>query len=295
MKMLLLGKNGQVGWELQRSLAPLGELIALDRNSVDHCGDLTNLTELSETIIKINPDIIVNAAAYTAVDRAESDSVVAKLINADAPGVMANAAEKINALLVHFSTDYVFNGAEGAPWQETDPVGPVNTYGKSKLLGERAIIDSGCRHIIFRTSWVYAARGNNFIKTMLRLAKEKNELKIINDQYGAPTGADLIADITALALSQPKKLTDGIYHLAANGETTWYGYAQFIFELARKQGELLKIEPDAVIPVLSKEFITPARRPLNSRLNCKKLTEQFSLFLPDWRSGVERTLLEILG
>jgi dTDP-4-dehydrorhamnose reductase len=295
MKVLLLGKNGQVGWELQRSLAPLGELIALDRNSVDHCGDLTNLAELSETIIKINPDIIVNAAAYTAVDKAESDSAVANLINADAPGAMANAAEKINALLVHFSTDYVFNGAEGAPWQETDPVGPVNTYGKSKLLGERAIIDSGCRHVIFRTSWVYAARGNNFIKTMLRLAKEKNELKIINDQYGAPTGADLIADITALALSQSNKLADGIYHLAANGETTWYGYAQFIFEVARIRGELLKLEPDAVIPVLSKEFITPARRPLNSRLNCKKLTEQLSLFLPDWRSGVERTLLEILG
>lgn len=295
MKMLLLGKSGQLGWELQRSLAPLGDLIALDRNSVDHCGDLTNLNGLSETIIKINPDVIVNAAAYTAVDKAESDSVTANLINADAPEVMANVAEKINALVVHYSTDYVFNGVEGLPWQEWDDVDPINTYGKSKMLGERAIINSGCRHIIFRTSWVYAARGNNFIKTMLRLAKEKDQLKIINDQYGAPTGAELIADITAHVLCRSNKLPDGIYHLAASGETSWYEYAQFIFELARKQGEHLKLEPHAVIPVFTEQFITPAKRPLNSRLNCEKLKEQSSLFLPDWRLGVERTLMEILG
>jgi len=294
MKVLLLGKNGQVGWELQRSLAPLGKLIALDRNSVDYCGDLTNHAELSETITKIKPDIIVNAAAYTAVDKAELDSVAANLINAVAPGVMAKEAEKINALLVHYSTDYVFNGAEGEPWQESDPVDPVNTYGKSKLSGEQAIIESGCRHIIFRTSWVYAARGNNFIKTMLRLAREKDELKVINDQFGAPTGADLIADITALTLNHSNTLANSIYHLAASGETTWYEYAQFIFEYARHKGELLTLEPGAVIPVPSQQFITPAKRPLNSRLNCKKLTEKFSLYLPDWQSGVERTLSEIL-
>jgi len=295
MKVLLLGKNGQVGWELQRSLASLGDLIALDRNSVDHCGDLSNLIGLSETIIKVKPDVIINAAAYTAVDKAESESATANLINAHAPEVMANAAEKINALLVHYSTDYVFNGTEGLPWQECDQVNPINTYGKSKMLGERSIIDSGCRYIIFRTSWVYAARGNNFIKTMLRLAKEKDELKIINDQYGAPTGAELIADVTAHVLGRSNKITDGIYHLAASGETSWYEYAQFIFELARKQGEHLKLEPHTVTPVLTEQFITPAKRPLNSKLNCTKLKEQFSLFLPDWRLGVERTLMEILG
>lgn len=294
MKVLLLGKNGQVGWELQRSLAPLGKLIALDRNSVDYCGDLTNLTELSETIIKVNPDIIVNAAAYTAVDKAESDFATANLINANAPGVIASAAKKTNSLLVHYSTDYVFNGTEGVPWQELDPVEPINAYGRSKLLGERAIIDSGCRYLIFRTSWVYAARGNNFIKTMLRLVNEKDELKIINDQFGAPTGAELIADITALVLSRPEEFAGDVYHLAAGGETTWYEYAQFVFELARRQGEFIKLGPDAVIPVRSDQFVTQAKRPLNSRLNCKKLTDKFSLCLPDWRLGVERTLSEIL-
>jgi dTDP-4-dehydrorhamnose reductase len=294
MKVLLLGKNGQVGWELQRSLAPLGDLIALDRNSVNYCGDLSNLTGLNDTIVKINPDIIVNAAAYTAVDKAESDPAIANLINVSATDVMARAAEKLDALLVHYSTDYVFSGAGSSAWQECDPVDPINIYGKSKLLGERAITDSGCRYLIFRTSWVYAARGNNFIHTMLRLAKERDELKIISDQFGAPTGAELIADITALALNQPNKHIDGIYHLAASGETTWHEYAQFIFEFARNNGTFLKLEPDATIPILSEQFITPARRPLNSRLNCKKLKEQFSLTLPDWRLGVERALFEIL-
>lgn len=295
MKILLLGKSGQVGWELGRSLAPLGELIALDRHSTDYCGDLSDLAGLNDTILKINPDIIVNAAAYTAVDKAESDIATATLINAEAPGVMANAAVKIDSLLVHYSTDYVFNGVEGAPWCELDAVSPINAYGKSKFLGECAIINSGCRHLIFRTSWVYAARGHNFIKTMLRLAKDRNELKIINDQCGSPTGADLIADITALVLNQPNKWIDGIYHLTAGGETTWYEYAQYIFEYARNQGELLKLKPGAVIPVLSDQFITPAKRPLNSRLDCTKLKEQFSLCLPDWRIGIARTLSEILG
>lgn len=294
MKILLLGKSGQVGWELQRSLASLGQLIALDRHSNDYCGDLTDLAGIGDTVSKIRPNIIVNAAAYTAVDKAESDSVTANLINNNALKVIAEAAKELNALVIHYSTDYVFDGKGSSPWKESDSTAPINVYGNSKLLGENAIAASGCKYLIFRTSWVYAARGNNFIRTMLHLAKEKEELSVVNDQFGAPTGAELIADVTAFAINQPQNISSGIYHLSASGETTWYEYANYIFELARESGCNIKIGPDGVIPITSKQFITPASRPVNSRLNCTKLTEQFSLSLPGWRLGVKRAVSEIL-
>ncbi|MBF4555107.1 dTDP-4-dehydrorhamnose reductase [Pseudomonas sp. p50] len=296
MKILLLGKNGQVGWELQRSLAPLGELIALDRHSQDGLsGDLSDLDALRATIREVRPDVIVNAAAYTAVDKAESETELADRVNGQASQVMAEEAAALNAWLVHYSTDYVFNGQGSTPWQETDAVAPVNHYGASKLAGEQAITASGCKHLIFRTSWVYAARGNNFAKTMLRLAKDRETLNVIADQIGAPTGADLIADVTALAIQkvvhQPELA--GLYHLAAGGEVSWHGYASHVIEFAKANAQELAVE--SVVPIETTAYPTPARRPLNSRLNTQKLRDNFSLHLPDWQSGVTRMLREVLN
>ncbi|WP_207281347.1 dTDP-4-dehydrorhamnose reductase [Pseudomonas sp. FW300-N2F2] len=297
MKILLLGKNGQVGWELQRSLAPLGHVIALDRHAVDGlCGDLADVEALRGTIRRISPDIIVNAAAYTAVDKAEHDEPeLADRINGDACLVMAQEAALLDAWLIHYSTDYVFNGQGSKPWQETDIVAPVNHYGASKLAGEQAIIASGCKYLIFRTSWVYGARGNNFAKTMLRLAKERETLNVVADQIGAPTGADLIADVTALVIRRLGEGTNfsGIYHLAASGEVSWHGYANHVIEFARNHGEPLATR--AVNPIETSTYPTPAKRPLNSRLNTQKLREQFSLYLPVWQSGVTRMLREIMN
>ncbi|MCX4219539.1 MULTISPECIES: dTDP-4-dehydrorhamnose reductase [Pseudomonas] len=296
MKILLLGKNGQVGWELQRSLSPLGELIALDRHADDGlCGDLSNLEALRVTIRKLKPDIIVNAAAYTAVDKAEVEAVLADRVNAQASQLMAEEAKALGGWLIHYSTDYVFNGQGSKPWQESDPVAPVNQYGASKLAGEQSIIASGCKHLIFRTSWVYAARGNNFAKTMLRLAKDRETLNVIDDQVGAPTGADLIADVTALAIRQAAERPElsGVYHLAASGEVSWYGYASHVIAFARGNGEELAVK--VVNPIDSSAYPTPARRPLNSRLNTQKLRDNFSLHLPDWQSGVTRMLREVLN
>ncbi|PKH84643.1 dTDP-4-dehydrorhamnose reductase [Pseudomonas sp. Choline-02u-1] len=296
MKILLLGKNGQVGWELQRSLAPLGELVALDRHLVDGLsGDLSNLESLRATIRQVRPDVIVNAAAYTAVDEAESETELADRVNGVASGVMAEEAASLGAWLVHYSTDYVFSGQGFTPWQETDPVAPVNHYGASKLAGEQAIIASGCKHLIFRTSWVYGARGNNFAKTMLRLAKDRETLSVIADQIGAPTGADLIADVTALAIQQVTKRPElaGLYHLAAAGQVSWHGYASHVIDFAKAQGEELGVT--TVSPIETTAYPTPARRPLNSRLNTQKLRDNFSLHLPDWRSGVTRMLREVLN
>jgi dTDP-4-dehydrorhamnose reductase len=296
MKILLLGKNGQVGWELQRSLAPLGELIALDRHAVDGlCGDLADLDALRATIRKVKPDVIVNAAAYTAVDKAESETELADRVNGQASGVMAEEAASLDAWLVHYSTDYVFSGQGSAAWQETDPVAPVNHYGASKLAGEQAIAASGCKHLIFRTSWVYGARGNNFAKTMLRLAKDRETLSVIADQIGAPTGADLIADVTALTIQQilHRPELSGLYHLAASGEVSWHGYASHVIEFAKANGEQLSVM--AVNPIETTAYPTPARRPLNSRLNTQKLRDNFSLHLPDWQSGVTRMLREVLN
>lgn len=296
MKILLLGKNGQVGWELQRSLAPLGELVALDRHTVDGlCGDLSNLSELRRTIRLLGPDVIVNAAAYTAVDKAESETELADRVNGQASQVMAQEAAALNAWLIHYSTDYVFSGQGTTPWIETDISAPVNHYGASKRAGEQAIVDSGCKHLIFRTSWVYGARGNNFAKTMLRLGLERETLNVIADQIGAPTGADLIADITALALSkvQERPELSGLYHLVASGEVSWHGYASHVIEFAKAQGEPLAVT--SINPIETSAYPTAARRPLNSRLNTQKLRENFSLHLPDWQSGVTRMLREVLN
>jgi dTDP-4-dehydrorhamnose reductase len=295
MKILLFGKTGQVGWELQRSLAPLGELIALDTRSVDYCGDLLNPQGIAETIRAVRPTIIVNAAAYTAVDKAESDRDHAHTINALAPAAMAQAARDIGATLVHYSTDYVFDGSGSRAWTEDDTPAPLSVYGATKLAGEQAITASGARHLIFRTSWVYAARGNNFAKTMLRLAQERESLNVIDDQIGAPTGADLLADVTAHAircLSQHTELT-GLYHLSADGETSWHGYAQHVFTQAKTQDMALKLDPAQFKAIPTSAYPTAAQRPLNSRLNCSKLKSHFELHLPHWQQGVNRMLAEI--
>jgi len=296
MKILLLGKDGQVGWELQRSLLPLGELFALGRHGVDGLsGDLTDLAALRETIRKVQPDVIVNAAAYNAVDTAESEPDRANLVNAQAIQVLADEAREVGAWLVHYSTDYVFDGQGQVPWLEGDEPHPLNRYGESKLAGERAVQASGCRYLLFRTSWVYSARGGNFAKTMLRLGKEREKLNVIVDQVGAPTGADLIADITALALQQALKRPElsGLYHLAAAGEVSWYGYACHVLDFAKANGESLAVQ--VIEPIEATAYPTAARRPLNSRLNTQKLRDNFSLHLPDWQSGVTRMLREVLN
>ena len=293
MKILLLGKNGQVGWELQRSLAPLGEVLALDRNSTSHCGDLSNLEGLADTVRVFRPDVVVNAAAYTAVDKAESDQSTANLINALAPEVLARACAAIGAYLVHFSTDYVFDGTGQKPWLESDATGPLNVYGHSKLAGEKGIAKQGAKHVIFRTSWVYGTEGGNFAKTMLRLAQEREKMAVINDQFGAPTGAALLADITALCLQRDHHLS-GIYHLAAAGETTWHAYAKYVLQQAQSLKPSLKYTVKEVAAVATTEFPTPAARPLNSRLNCSQLENALQLKLPAWQTGVDAMLSKIL-
>lgn len=294
MKIVLFGKSGQVGWELQRALAPLGEVISFGRGPDNPSADFTKPENLANAIRSIKPDVIVNAAAYTSVDAAEDEAKIAYLINAEAPRVLAHEAARAGACLVHYSTDYVFDGSGATPWSEKDVPSPLNVYGASKLAGERAIQESGCHHLIFRTSWVYSARGNNFLKTILRLSAEREELSIVDDQIGAPTGAELLADVTAQVL---KTVLDhgndfGLYHLTAAGETSWHGYAKFVLELARKQGANLKTS--AVLPLTSADWPAKARRPLNSRLNTAKLRETFGLDLPDWRQGVERVMFKLL-
>jgi len=294
MKILLFGKSGQVGWELQRSLAPLGDVVALASSSEEMCGNLRNFEGIAETVRKIAPDVIVNAAAYTAVDKAESEPELAAALNAVAPGVLAEEALRCGALLVHYSTDYVFDGSGELPRAETDPTGPLGVYGRTKLEGETAIRNSGCRHLIFRTSWVHAARGKNFAKTILKLAGEREKISVIADQVGAPTGADLLADATAHAIKQALREPEvsGLYHLVAFGETSWHGYAAFVCELVRRAGVTLKVQTIEAVP--SSGFPTAARRPLNSRLDTSKFQAAFDLRLPHWQTGVERLLLEIL-
>jgi dTDP-4-dehydrorhamnose reductase len=296
MKILLFGKGGQVGWELQRSLSPLGEVVALGTDSQHLCGDFTDLDGIAQTVRTVAPDVIVNAAAYTAVDKAESEPDLSRTVNALAPGLLAQEAKRSGAWLIHYSTDYVFDGSGDKPWQETDPVAPLSVYGKTKLEGEQAIRDTDCRHLIFRTSWVYAARGGNFAKTMLRLAAERDRLSVINDQIGAPTGADLLADITAhairAALQHPE--VSGVYHLAANGQTSWHDYARYVIEFARQAGIKIKVAPEAIQPVPTSAFPLPAPRPKNSRLDTGKLQNTFGLNLPHWQSGMTRMLTEIL-
>lgn len=295
MKILLLGKNGQLGWELQRSLACLGELVALDRHSTAHCGDLSDLTALADTVRVCRPDVIVNAAAYTAVDQAEGDEDVARTINARAPAVLAREVAALGALLVHFSTDYVFDGSGQQAWTESDVPAPLNTYGQTKLDGERAIQALCPRHLIFRTSWVYAARGGNFAKTMLRLAQERERLTVIDDQWGAPTGADLLADVAAHCIRQVLQRPGdvGLYHLAASGETSWFGYAKHVLAQALIARSATKIVAKEVLAVPSSAFATAAARPLNSRLDTRRLQAVFGLSLPPWQHGVDRLLAEI--
>jgi dTDP-4-dehydrorhamnose reductase len=298
MKILLLGKNGQVGWELQRALAPLGEVVALDFDSPGELrADFSQPESLTATVLAVAPHIIVNAAAHTAVDKAESEPDLARAINATAPGVLARAAAASGAWLMHYSTDYVFNGQGDQPWKEDDATGPLSVYGKTKLEGENLIRQSGCKHLIFRTSWVYAARGGNFAKTMLRLAKERDRLTVINDQVGAPTGADLLSDLTAHALrtAQLRPDVSGTYHAVACGHTHWHGYAQHVIDFARAAGQPIKVAPDQITAVPTSAFPTPAQRPANSRMDTSKLQKTFGVNLPAWQFGVERMLTEILA
>jgi dTDP-4-dehydrorhamnose reductase len=298
MKILLLGKNGQVGWELQRSLAPLGEVLALDRHSVAYCGDLSQPEQLAQTVLAYKPDVIVNAAAHTAVDKAESEPDLARCLNTDAPAVLAKVAAQVGAWLVHYSTDYVFDGTGTHARQEGEGTGPLSVYGQTKLNGEKAIVASGCKYLIFRTSWVYAARGGNFAKTMLRLAQERDKLTVINDQHGAPTGAELIADVTAHAIGHVQATQNmslsGVYHLVASGETTWHGYASHVIEAAKRMSPELAWKATEIAPVPTSAFPIPATRPFNSRLSTAKLQQAFGLVLPPWQQGVDRMLAEIL-
>ncbi|MFS7251195.1 dTDP-4-dehydrorhamnose reductase [Rahnella rivi] len=293
MNILLFGKTGQVGWELQRALAPLGKVIALDVHTQEYCGDFSNPEGVAETVRRIKPDVIVNAAAHTAVDKAESERDFAQLLNATSVEAIAKEAAAIGAWLVHYSTDYVFPGDGVTPWSEDDATGPLNTYGETKLAGEVAVQNYCPKHLIFRTSWVYAGKGNNFAKTMLRLAKDREELLIINDQFGAPTGAELLADCTAhairTALSKPE--VAGLYHLVASGSTTWFDYANLVF--AEAQINDFKLVLKKTLPVATSAYPTPARRPNNSRLDNRKFQDTFNLTLPSWDIGVKRMLAEL--
>jgi dTDP-4-dehydrorhamnose reductase len=310
MKILLFGAAGQVGWELQRSLSTLGQVHACDRTKVD----LTNLAKIRAVIQDYQPAIIVNAAAYTAVDKAESEPELARRINAEAVGVMAEEAKHLNAWFVHYSTDYVFDGTNSKAYTETDVPNPLSVYGKTKLQGEEAIRRSGCQHLIFRTSWVYAAHGRNFAKTILRLAKERTELRVVADQFGAPTSAEYIADITALALYQIKKYSPqyqredtgqernllapvhimGTYHLVPKGETSWHGFARYVIEQAHQHGYPLCASMDKVFPISTAEYPLPAARPANSCLATQKLVETFGIHLPPWQYHVDRVVSELI-
>lgn len=294
--ILLLGSSGQVGWELQRSLAVLGRVTALDQGSTEHCGDFGNPEGVRETVRALRPDVIVNAAAHTAVDKAEGEPELARLLNATTPGVLADEVARAGAWLVHYSTDYVFDGSGSRPWTEADAPAPLSVYGATKLEGERLIQQAGGRHLILRTSWVYAARGGNFAKTMLRLAQERERLTVIDDQWGAPTGADLLADVTAHAIRhlQARPQDGGLYHCVAGGETNWHSYAKYVLAQAGQAPAAIKIKATEVAPVPTSAFPTPARRPHNSRLDTTRLQATFGLTLPPWQQGVARMLAEIL-
>ena len=299
MKILLLGRNGQVGWELQRSLAPLGTVIALTSRASDNpqglCGDLRDRAGLAQTMRQVAPDVIVNAGAYTAVDKAQSEPDAAFAINAHGPQTLAQEASRLGAWLVHFSSDYVYDGNGTQPWRESAAGAPLSVYGQSKLAGDLAVA-AHTQHLIVRTSWVYGARGGNFAKTMLRLAKQGTPLKVIDDQIGAPTGADLLADVCAHMLVRARAQPDlaGLYHCAAAGQTSWHGYAQFVLAQAAALGQNLQVQASAVQPIGTADYPTAAVRPLNSRLDCQKLCDSFSLHLPFWQQGVRRLLQESL-
>ncbi len=293
-RILLLGAEGQVGWELRRALLPLGSVTPCSRAEAD----LSDLAAVEALLRRERPQVIVNAAAYTAVDKAETEIDAAMRVNAEAPGLLARHAAEHDALLVHYSTDYVFDGGKTAPYTEEDRTDPQSVYGRSKRLGEEAIQRAGCRHLIFRTSWVYAARGGNFARTMLRLARERDTLRVVADQVGAPTSAELIADVTAHGIHRLQ--TDpqahelgGLYHLVAAGETSWHGYARHVLAHARQLGWDLRCDPDAVQPIATADYPLPAKRPANSRLATQRLRTAFGLTLPDWTIQVDRLIAEL--
>lgn len=294
-RILLLGRDGQVGWELQRSLAPVGAVLALGRAEAD----LEQLDALGGIVRREAPDLIVNAAAYTAVDKAESEPDLAMTVNAHAVGVLAEEARKIGAVLVHYSTDYVFDGSKPVSYTEEDRPNPLSVYGRTKLEGEHAIQATGCKHLIFRTSWVYAARGRNFVKTILRLAQDRDELKVVADQFGAPTSAELIADTTALCVNTIMQRlerfaeVEGIYHLVASGDTSWHDYAKSIVETATQLGWPLKLVSNSIYPIATSEYPLPAKRPSNSRLATTKLSRVFGIEPPLWHIHLKRVLEEL--
>lgn len=295
MKILLTGKNGQVGFELRRALAPLGEIVAVD---MAEC-DLSNADAIRSLVREVAPQVIVNPAAYTAVDKAETDQATANAVNAVAPGVFGQEAKKLGALVVHYSTDYVFDGTKPGVYTEDDAPNPQSVYGKTKLAGENALRDSGADFLILRTSWVVGAHGGNFAKTMLRLATERDVLSVVADQFGSPTSAALLADVTAHLVRQANQANAadfpyGVYHTVAGGETTWHEYACYVIERARKAGRPIRVVPENIRPIATADYPTPAKRPANSRLDTSKLRETFGLRLLDWREGLDHILDQIL-
>ncbi|QZA78307.1 dTDP-4-dehydrorhamnose reductase [Deefgea tanakiae] len=291
-KILVTGKNGQVGFELQRSLAVLGEVIAVDREACD----LANAESIRMLVQRIRPDIIVNPAAHTAVDKAESEVELATLLNTTAPQVFAEEAVKLGALLVHYSTDYVFDGTKEGAYLESDATNPQSVYGKTKLAGELAVAAANPRHLIFRTSWVFGAHGGNFLKTMLRLMQQRDALSVVADQIGAPTSASLIADVTAQIIAQYLRTPDqaqfdfGTYHLVASGETSWHGYAALVNDIAAQQGYTLKVTSESIKAIPASDYPVPAPRPANSRLSTQKIQSTFGLVLPKWQAGVHNVM-----
>lgn len=288
--ILVIGQQGQLGFELMRALSPLGKLVGADRATCD----LANADAVKALVLATKPAVIVNAAAYTAVDKAESDRDLAFQVNATAVQALAAAAAELDALLVHYSTDYVFDGTKPGPYVEEDPAAPVNVYGASKHAGETALAQTWAKHLIFRTTWVFGAHGGNFAKTMLKLARDRDTLKVIADQHGAPTSAALIADVTALVVSRylggAADFPFGLYHLTAKGHTTWHGYAQRVIAQGAEAGLQLKATPEQVLAIPTSEYPTPAARPANSRLNCDKLERTFNIHLPDWTHHVAGTI-----
>lgn len=292
MNILLLGREGQVGRELSRSLLPLGQLTALGRAEVN----LMDFNAITSVLNLLKPDLIVNAAAYTNVDKAETDKTTAYQINKNLVAILADYAQLNDALLIHYSTDYVFDGTKQGAYLETDPTNPLNVYGASKAAGERAILNSGCRGYIFRSSWVFSQHGHNFIKTILNLARQKETLSIVNDQYGAPTSAELISDVTLMAIiaAQQDRLMPGIYHLTPNGATTWYSLACYIIDKSITQQIHFKLEPDKIYPILSEAYPLPAARPKNSLLDNTVLSSKLQIALPDWKIYVDRMITQLI-
>lgn len=298
MKILLFGARGQVGWQLQRSLSVLGELVALDRSSPGWCGDLRDIDGVAATVTAASPDVVVNAAAYTAVDRAEDEPGLAFAINAQASEAIARAAARCGAWMVHYSSDYVYDGSSDRPWREDDPTGPLGAYGRSKLAGDRAVAHGNPRHLILRTSWVFDSWGQNFAKSILAAAAARDELAIVADQWGAPTRAALVADVTAHVLSALRRRAGepslaGVYHLAAAGFTNWHAYALLLLREARRLGLPVRVAPDRVRPVPSRDHPVRAARPANSRLDTTRLRETFELSLPPWQDGVRAVVAEL--